>query len=111
VRLGDGVELGLRLRKRYIESLLAEAQTFEQELQSERRFADAGITVDQVEPVSGKAAVKDVVQTGNPGRASLVVTRHGFVRCSGERASRASDAPPRQSYQLCHCGKPSEIRW
>ena len=76
MRLGDGVELGLRLRKRYIESLLAEAQTFEQELQSERRFADAGITVDQVEPIARQPAVQDVIESGHARRAALIVV-HG----------------------------------
>jgi hypothetical protein len=47
--------------------LFTSSHAIQQELQRERSFPDAWIAVDQVETVSGKAAVKHVIQAGNAG--------------------------------------------
>src|ERR1700744_6582417 len=42
----------------------------EQELQRDGRLAGAGTAFEKVQPVTGDAAAKNIVKTGNPGRGT-----------------------------------------
>ena len=64
----NDAELRLALRKRDVETALAVACAFEQELQGKRGLAGAGLALDEVHPVRVQAAGEHVIQPGYSGR-------------------------------------------
>src|SRR5207248_4630379 len=93
VRVGHGLQLFLRFRKREIERLLASGGTFQKELHSERRLADAGIPLHQVDSVLGQASRQDIIHpryAGGGNRPPLAAHTSLFPSSFLEPRSRLS---------------------
>lgn len=64
--------------ERDVEAGFADADSFEQELQGESRFADARIALEQVEAVRRKSAAENLVETWDTGAAERRRRGRGF---------------------------------
>ncbi|MNC86839.1 hypothetical protein D3C83_25230 [compost metagenome] len=105
VRAGDRLELQYVLGERDVQALLATVAPLEQELHGERRFAGAGIALDEVHPVARQPAAKEEVEPGDAGRnidicAASAGGHHAML--AGAMVVWQSCLPHPASVQLSH---------
>src|SRR5205085_6569319 len=78
---GDVEELVLALGEGDVEAGVALGDSVKEELQAKRGLAGARLAFDQVDPVGGIAAAKDVIEWVGPRRDRAPVVRENRLRC------------------------------
>src|SRR5579884_443316 len=79
VRAGGALHVFFGFGQVEVEGRVAVALTFQKELQGHRGLTGAGLALHQVEAVAEKAAVENLVQTGNAGGDILYRVRRRIV--------------------------------
>jgi hypothetical protein len=82
VRRADGDQFFRGLGERQIQRFLAVLHALEQELQAERRLADAGIALQQIHVIAGESSYEDVVESLDACRRDV------SCRCIAHRSAK-----------------------
>ena len=87
VRVRHLLELSPALGKCYVEPLFADFCPGEKELESERRFSGTRDAVNQIDVVTGKTPIQDLVQSGNARGSELNRGNHLGISHAGLESS------------------------